>query len=515
MFSRRQFLAATLAAPLAGAPAILRAQPMRFAAWPFRLGIASGDPTPDGLVLWTRLAPEPMAPDGGMPMVPIAVTWEVSTQSSFATIAATGEATAWPDLAHSVHVEVKGLQPDRPYYYRFRCGGERSDTGRARTLPMPGTEVKRVRFAFAGCQLYETGYYTGWARMAEDEDLAFCYHYGDYIYENRDYESPTDRPRAPSVRHHGSQACYSLDDYRRRYSLYKQDADLQAAHRALAMFPTFDDHEVQNDWTSDHGPAGTPPEVFLLRRAAALQAWYEHMPVRARSLPRGGMIDMARSARIGTLLDLRLLDTRQFRTDQPCGGGFRPICAGVGDASAQIMGQAQEKTLFEALARPETRWTGLAQQVMVMDLDRRTGDEPEKILNLDSWAGYSVPRARVLDHLGGRGDVVVMTGDEHQNFAGHLRDSKGRDVAVEFVSTSISSGGDGSDKRAGTDKMMAENDCLAFMNDQRGYTVCEVTPDRWSADFMVLDRVSTPGGTLSRRARWSMERGKPKLFAEG
>ncbi len=160
MFSRRQILAATLVAPFAAAPPILRAQPMRFAAWPFRLGIAAGDPSPDGLVLWTRLAPEPMAPDGGMPMVPIPVTWEVSAQPNFAAIAATGEATAWPDLAHSVHVEVTGLQPDRLYYYRFRCGGERSDTGQARTLPAPGAQVKQARFAFAGCQLYETGYYT-------------------------------------------------------------------------------------------------------------------------------------------------------------------------------------------------------------------------------------------------------------------------------------------------------------------------------------------------------------------
>ncbi|MBU3076573.1 alkaline phosphatase D family protein [Sphingomonas quercus] len=513
MLSRRRFLAATAAVSL-GAPAVLRAQPMRFAAWPFRLGVAAGDPTSDGMVLWTRLCPEPADVRGGMPMTPIAVSWEVATDKAFASIVASGEATAWPDLAHSVHVEVAGLQPDRPYFYRFHCGGERSDTGAARTLPAPGAAVGRIRFAVAGCQQYEDGLYTAWRRLAADPDLAFCYHFGDYIYENREYLSPTDRARAPAVRHHDAPECFSLDDYRRRYTLYKQDADLQAAHRALAMFPTFDDHEVQNDWTSNHGPAGTPPEIFLLRRASALQAWYEHMPVRARSMPHGGMIEMARSARIGTLLDLRLLDTRQFRTAQPCGGGFRPVCAGINDPGAQIIGGPAEQALAKALARPETRWTALAQQVMMMDLDRRTADAPSKIVNIDTWAGYAVPRARVLDHLGGRGDVVVLTGDEHQNFAGHLRDSRGRTVAVEFVSTSISSGGDGSDKRSGTDRILAENDCLTFMNDQRGFTVCEVTPDRWSTDFMVLDRVSSPGGTLSRRARFSMERGNPMLVQD-
>lgn len=516
MFSRRQIVAATAVAPFA-APAILRAQPLRFTDYPFRLGAASGDPSADGFVLWTRLAPQPMAAHGGMPTAPVGVTWEVAEDGRFATIVASGEAIARPELAHAVHVEVAGLKPDRLYHYRFGCGGERTAPARVRTLPMAGAGVDRVRFAAAGCMHYEMGYFTAWRRMAEqDADLAFVYHYGDYIYEGREIAYPPmlDKPSFP--RSFDGAECYTLDDYRRRYALAKQDPDLQAAHHAFAMFASFDDHEVDNNWVSDIDEGGSPPALFLTRRAAAMQAWYEHMPVRAALFPRAGGIAMARSARIGDLLTLRILDTRQYRTDQPCGDGFRPACPGMDDPRAQVLGTAQEEALSAALARPATRWTALAQQVMVMDLDRRTAaDEPAPIHNVDSWAGYTAPRRRLLDHVGGRGDTIVLTGDEHQNFAGRLRDSRGRPVAVEFVATSISSGGDGQDVRPGSDRILADNPDLAFINDQRGYVTYDVRPDRWQTDFMVLDKVTSPGGMLTRRARYGVERGRPELIAGG
>lgn len=516
MFSRRQFLAAASAAPLLGAPAILRAQEMRFIDYPFRLGAASGDPASDGFVIWTRLCPDPLAPGWGMPMAPIAVTWEVAEDSRFATIAARGEAVARPELGHAVHVEVAGLKPDRPYFYRFRCGGERTATARVRTLPPAGAPLSRVRFAFAGCQHYEMGLYTAWRHLSRDKDLAFVYHYGDYIYEGRQIAYPPVIDQPPFVRSFGSHECFTLDDYRRRYAITKLDADLQAAHHAVAFMPCIDDHEVVNNWVGAQDMNGTPPELFLTRRAAAFQAWYEHMPVRASSFPRGGGMAVARDRLIGDLLDLRILDTRQFRSDQPCDDGFKPACPEVFSPSAQVLGAAQERALFAALARPRARWIGIAQQVMMMNLDRRTsGDDPDKIINLDSWAAYETPRMRLIDRMGGRGDVVVMTGDEHQNIVGHLTDSKGRNAAVEFVATSISSAGDGSDKRFGTDRILASNPNLVFMNDQRGYAVAEVTPDRWTTDLMVVDKVSAPGGVLSRRARYAVERGMPKLFAEG
>ncbi|MFW2830906.1 alkaline phosphatase D family protein [Sphingomonas sp. ID0503] len=502
--SRRAFVAGSLAFP-----AIARAQ-MLFRFYPFSLGVAAGDPAPDGFVIWTRLAPEPMERDGGMPMQPVTVHWQVAEDAGFRKIAAEGDAIARPELAHAVHVEVGGLLPARPYFYRFTIGSEKSRTGRAKTAPLANATVDKVRLGVAGCQMYEHGYYTAYRHLA-GEDLDFVFHYGDYIYESRQELSALSWSSIPVVREHVGQEIYSLDDYRRRYSQYKRDADLQAAHAAAAWFVTYDDHEVVNNWSADHD-GETPPELFRLRRAAAFQAWYEHMPVRRASLPAAGTIAMARSQRYGTLLDAHFPDTRQFRTPQPCGDGFKPYCAEVDAAKASIMGDLQEKTLAERIAKGGARWNLLAQQVMMMKLDRRRSfdTDPAPILNMDSWAGYETPRARLLNRIGGKGDLVVLTGDEHQNYAGEVLVGDAP-KAIEFVATSISSGGDGEDVRSGTERMLANNPGLKFMNDQRGYLVCEVRPEAWQTDVMVIDRISTPGGALSRRARFAVPHGAVRV----
>lgn len=508
MFTRRSVLAGSGA--LLFAPAILRAQTL-FTAWPFRLGVAAGDPQPDGFVIWTRLAPDPLAEHGGMPMQAVAVDWEVAADASFKTIVAKGEAVARPELGHAVHVEVEGLQPDRPYWYHFLIGRERSITGRARTMPAAGARVDGLRIGVAGCQNYEDGLYTAYRHMAE-EDLAFVFHYGDYIYEGRTSHARWNWNSGPQplepVRRHVGQELYDLADYRRRYAQTKLDTDLQAVHAAFAFFPTFDDHEVDNNWTGNHDQDDVPIEYARLRRQAALQAWYEHMPVRRSSIPAGPAIQMYRGARWGDLADFRFLDTRQFRSPQPCGDGFQPVCAGVSDPKAEILGREQESM---ATAPGRARWTVLAQQVMMMTMDRRTGDQPAPIMNMDTWSAYAVPRARILKALASRGDVVVLTGDEHQNFAGQVRGPDDRPVAVEFVSTSISSGGDGQDLRPGSDRMMANNPHLTFLNDQRGYLVCDIGRDQWRSDFMVMDQVSRPEGRISRRASFVVEGGKPEL----
>jgi alkaline phosphatase D len=511
MLTRRQFAfgAAATATALA-APAILRAQSL-WRAYPFSLGVAAGDPAPDGFVIWTRIAPEPLAEDGGVGIGIAPVKWEVSSDDRFQAIVASGEAQARPELAHSVHVEVAGLQPDRPYWYRFEIQGERSIRGRARTLPLPGAAPAALRFAVAGCQHYEDGFYAAYRHLAREE-LAFVYHYGDYIYEYGGDPIRTSRSGelVTPVRRHLQRDLFDLADYRHQYAQYKSDTDLQRAQAAHTFFMTFDDHEVENDWVSDIDQEGSPPEIFRLRRAAAFQAWYEHMPVRRRSFPSAGGIQAYRNARFGNLVQIDFLDTRQFRSDQPCGDGFKPACAGVTDAHAQVLGAEQEAWLARNLATRDTRWNCIAQQVMMMSLDRRTRDEPAKILNMDSWAGYEVPRERLLARLRGLDDVVVLTGDEHQNFAGLLHD-RDRPVAVEFVGTSISSGGDGSDLRPGSDRILAENPQLKFVNDQRGYLACEVTPEEWRTNFMVLDRVSTPDAALSKRATWAVARGAAAL----
>ncbi len=513
MFTRRQFVAGA-AATLFAAPAVLRAQ-SSFVRYPFSLGIASGDPSPDGFVIWTRLAPEPLEPHGGMAMAPMPVTWEVASDERFAAKVAEGEAVARPELGHAVHVEVAGLQPDRPYWYRFRAGGDRSVTGRARTLPPAGASPEALRFGVAGCQSWDDGYYTAYRHLA-GEELAFVYHYGDYIYEYRGGATRVGRSGEliVAVRQSVGQTLYDVADYRRRYAQYKSDPDLQRAHAAHPFFHSFDDHEIADNWVGDSDSPGTPPEIFRTRRAAAMQAWYEHMPVRRASMPQGGAVALHRSARFGNLVEMDFLDTRQFRSNQPCNDGFTPVCDGVRDPGAAVLGAEQEAWLARNLARNPARWNCLAQQIMMMSIDRRIRGEPARILNMDSWGAYEVPRRRLLARMRGLDNVVVLTGDEHQNFAGILTDGD-RPVAAEFVATSISSGGDGSDLRPGSDRILAANPEIKFINDQRGYLTCEVTPDEWRTNFMVIDRVSTPGGALSRRATLALARGEVALRPVG
>lgn len=482
---------------------------------PFRLGVASGDPLPDGFVIWTRLAPDPLAFGSGMPRAPMAVSWEVATDRGFGAVVRSGEVIARPELGHSVHVEVEGLEPARPYFYRFKVGDERSGVGRAKTTPVVGASTAQVRFGVAGCQAFESGFYTAHRKLA-GEDLDFIFFYGDYIYEGRGNPTYQDGqgPRENARVHLGGEV-YSLDDYRRRYSQYTMDADLQASRGSAPWFAVWDDHETANNWVSDIDQKGTPTEVFLLRRAAAMQAFYEFTPLRKSSFPRGSQMQLYRRAQYGDLLDLNLLDTRQFRTDQPCGDRFASSCPGIDAAEAEVLGQAQEAWLLRALDGSDATWKALAQQIMVMDLDR---DLTEGYgVNTDSWAGYRTPRNRLLKHVRDRriDNVVVLTGDEHQNFAGELfldgRNPQGAPIAAEFVATSISSGGDGSDRRADADRFLAANPQLKFINNQRGYVICDVTPERWRTEFKVLDKVSDRQGQISTRAAWAVEAGSSRL----
>lgn len=495
-----------------GRPAL--ADPV-FADYPFQLGIAAGDPAPDGFVIWTRLAPRPLEIGYGMPSQPVIVKWEVATDRGFASVARSGEAVARPELGHAVHVEVEGLEPGREYFYRFTAGRERTATGRAVTAPAAGAAVAGARFGVLGCQAYEQGFYTAHRRAAE-ERFDFIYCYGDYIYEgrgNRTYNGAggtTENPR----QHFGGEI-YSLDDYRRRYAQYKMDVDLQASHASTAWYCTWDDHETDNNWVSAYDQDGTPPEVFALRRQAAAQAFYENMPLRRSAFPRGSAIQLYRHAAWGDLLDLNFLDTRQYRSDQPCDEAWAANCAGIDAAEAQVLGEAQEAWLYQNLDRSRARWNVLAQQVMVMDLDRREGPEPG--YNVDSWAGYRIPRQRLLRRLRDRNvrNAVVLTGDEHQNFAGELfvdgREPEGAPIAAEFVTTSISSGGDGQDQRADGRRYLADNPFLKFNNAQRGYLACDVTPERWQAEFKVLDKVSDKGGTLSMRTKMIVASGDARV----
>ncbi|MEM9310098.1 MAG: alkaline phosphatase D family protein [Pseudomonadota bacterium] len=500
---------------LSGARAI--AAPI-FSQYPFQLGVASGEPEPDGFVIWTRLAPAPLEPGYGMPTASVEVQWQVASDARMQEVVAQGTAVARPELAHAVHVEVAGLASDRPYWYRFIAGRERSAVGRGKTTPAYGEPTKGVRFAVAGCQNYEEGYYTAHRYLAAEEP-DFVYFSGDYIYEYRGnrFRNYWDGPME-TVRQHFGQEIYTLEDYRRRYAQYKMDPDLQAAHAIAPWFVTWDDHEIDNNWAADIDQDETPQVYFRLRQQMAMQAYYENMPLRASSLPVGNTMQLYRQARWGNLLDFNLLDTRQYRSNQPCGDRWGVGCDEVGDQAAQMLGQAQESWLYDKLGSSQSRWQVLAQQVMMMDLDRAPG--PEKTENLDSWAGYLTPRGRVLGQIEelGLGSVVVLTGDEHQNYAGELhRDGQrpgNAPLATEFVSTSITSGGDGEDQRARTKEIQAENECLKWHNSQRGYVICDVTPDQWTTEYKTLDRVSARGGELRTRQRMALAHGAPGTLAE-
>jgi alkaline phosphatase D len=488
-----------------------------FAEYPFQLGIAAGDPAPDGFVIWTRLAPRPLEIGYGMPSQPVPVKWEVASDRGFNTVVQKGEAVARPEMGHAVHVEITGLEPGRDYFYRFSAGTERTATGRAKTAPAAGSAVAQARFGVLGCQAYEQGFYTAHRKAAED-NLDFIYCYGDYIYEGRGSRTYTGSGGTmENPRQHFGGECYSLDDYRRRYAQYKMDTDLQASHAATAWFVTWDDHEIQNNWVADFDPDQVSPEIFHLRRQAAAQAFYEHMPLRRSAFPRGAEMQLYRNTAWGDLLDLNFLDTRQYRSDQPCDDNWAATCAGVADPATQVLGEAQEQWLYRNLERSRAHWKVLAQQIMVMDLDRKEGPEPG--YNLDTWAGYSIPRQRLLDRLRERriGNTVVLTGDEHQNYAGELhRDSRnpeGAPIASEFVVTSISSSGDGQDQRTDGRRYLADNPFLKFNNAQRGYAVCDVTPERWQTEFKVLDKVSAKGGTLTTRAKLAVASGDARIVA--
>jgi alkaline phosphatase D len=499
---RRAFLLGGLALVGAGALTRVQARP-RWDATPFSLGVASGDPAHDGVVLWTRLAPDPLN-GGGMSPESVDVRWEVADDDAMRKVVKRGRTTATGAWAHSVHVEVDGLKANRPYWYRFHTGEAASPIGRTRTLPKPGDEADRLRFAFASCQHYETGLFTAYRHMAA-EDLDIVFHLGDYIYEGPG--------RDGQVRKHGGPEIMTLQDYRNRYAQYKLDPDLQAAHAAFPWVVTPDDHEVDNNYAGATSENDDPRDAFLLRRAAAYQAYYEHMPLRRRSVPAGPAIQLYRHFSYGSLASFFVLDTRQFRTNQPCGDGLKAPCPGQADPSATLLGPSQERWLFDALVRSKGHWNVLPQQVMMAKVDQMPG--PEERYSMDQWSGYDACRTRLIEFFATRkpSNPVVLTGDIHSNWVNDLkvdfRDADAPAVATEFVGTSITSGGDGVDQTARMKDVLAENPFVKFQSSQRGYVSCAVTPKTWHADYQVLDYVSRPGAPRKTRASFRVTSGRP------
>ncbi len=491
--------------PVAGFSTERRRSPV--VADPFTLGVASGEPTPDGAVIWTRLAPTPLADDGygGMPDHTVDVEWEVADDERFTRIVQRGIAVAAPELAHSVHVELAGLRPGAEYFYRFRTGGHVSPAGRTRTAPALGSHSP-LTMCFASCSNYEQGWFTAYRHLA-DEHPDLVLHLGDYQYE---YAAG----QTGDVRRHTGGETVTLADYRRRYAQYKSDLDLQAAHAAAPWLAVFDDHELADNWAG--AVPSEPQPGFRERRAAALRAYYENMPLRRRSMPTGPDMRLYRRVRWGDLATFHMLDTRQYRDDQACGDEIGD-CAERFDPARTMTGAAQERWLLNGFARSRARWDILGQQVFFSQVDLTPG--PERGVNPDAWDGYTANRDRVVAGLADSPvrNAVVLTGDIHSHWAAEVHerfdDPTSRVVATELVTTSISSGGDGSDTRDDTSALLAENPHIRYFSGRRGYVRTRVTADEIRADFRVLPYVSRPDAPVRTGASFVIGDREPVLHS--
>ena len=510
IFSRRGFLtglgATVLRAATAGASASGVATAQRLTGNLFSLGVASGDPLPDGVVLWTRLAPEPLTPTGGMPSRSVAVEWQVATDERMENVVQLGAALAAPELGHSVHVEVSGLEPSRWYWYRFKAGTTVSQVGRTKTAPAAGAPLDQLRFAFASCQNYTQGYYSAYDQMSR-EDLDLVVFLGDYIYESG----------ATGVRAHvPAYEIQSIADYRIRYAQYKSDPALQAAHANFPWIMTWDDHEVENDY------AGFLPEdpadntTFEARRARAYQVYYENMPLRRAQIPTGPYLQLYRRLAYGGLADFHVLDTRQYRSArQPanCADSERVsgYCPEAFDPARTIAGVAQRDWLIDGLARSTANWNVVANQVLFAPYDSERSNIALRISGGEQWDGYPLDRQPILDSLRERGqtNAVVITGDIHVNFVRNVpasfADLGGTPVATEFVGTSISSTGlpEGITQRGNPD-----NPLELYASSNHGYVRCTLTPNLYQADYRLLPTVLQPGGAASTVASFVVEPGR-------
>jgi len=476
---------------------------------PFTLGVASGDPLPDAVVIWTRLAPEPLAPFGGMDRRPVEVQWQVAEDEQFRHIVRDGVAQARPESSHSVHVDVRGLRPWRYYWYRFRVNGKLSPVGRTRTAPAADAVVPELSLAFASCQAWWEGWYTAYADLARrDHDVVLFL--GDYIYEFGIDRGIRPHSNEPYI----TQQTVTLDEYRQRYAAYKLDPDLQTAHAKAPWVVTLDDHEVVDNWADEAHPSA-PPAQFLVRRANAFRAYWEHMPLRLAQLPQGPDMQLYRRIRYGRLAEFSVLDTRQYRSDQAYGDGTKAPGPETKDPARTITGDAQEKWLLDGWSASQARWNVMAHQTAIARLDTKAG--PDVLVPMDTWDGYEASRDRILGGAVQRNvrNLVSIAGDLHRSVASDLKldftDQASPTVGAEFVGTSITSGIDGMDLDPGGRTLLDENPHIKFGNFQRGYVSCTVTPQRWISDYRVVDKVSVQNGTVSSRAKLLVEDGRPGI----
>lgn len=513
--TRRQFVAgAALAAPAVFGVRSWARGPLGLAN-PFTLGVASGDPWPDGMVLWTRLAPRPLEADGGMPPVAVPVRWQVAEDERFARIVREGTVRAEPDAAHSVHVEVTGLRPDRRYVYRFLADGTASPVGRTRTAPARGAAVDRLRLCFGSCQKYEVGHYAAWTHaVADDPDLILFL--GDYIYEGA--------PNPKALRPHLNPEPVDLAGYRVRYATYKSDPLLQAAHAAAPWASIWDDHEVANDYAGEWDQRNGDPATFLARRAAAYRAYWEHMPLRRAAHPSGSAMRLYRTLDWGRLAQFQLIDDRQYRGPRACQpaalpDGRRPYVSDVPDCpdrhdpARSMLGVTQDRWLLDALGGTRAQWNMLAQQTLMTPFKVFDEAHPERGATLhpiDRWEGYPASRDRIFRRWAEArtSNPIVLSGDIHAFTAADIRHPdrrEGAPIAAEFVGGSVTSLNGHPQWR----EEVKVNPGVRFAEYQtRGYARIDLSPKGCDVAFRGLADARDPRSAVSDIARFAVEPGR-------
>ena len=503
-------LAAALSLPATGS-----AQVQQMRAYPFALGVASGSPLPDSVILWTRILSDPLNA-ASTPAVALTVRWEVAHDEAFTRLAAKGTANALPALAHSVHVDVRGLAPERWYFYRFMHGDAVSPVGRTRTAPAPGVMPAALKLAVASCQHWEFGSYAAHRHIAAaaPDLVAFL---GDYIYEWGPYST-----RHPASAQRVNES-FTLADYRARYAQYKSDPDLQAAHHAAPWIVTWDDHEVANDYARDSDERRNVN--FAARRAAAYQAFYEHMPLRVAPPRTGGFGDLTIYQRLdwGQLARFHVLDDRQYRSTHPCGpsnrGGSSSItraCKELRDPARSMLGSLQEKWLEHGLRTSKARWNVIAQQTPMGQSSQLPIAKPgDGRFWSDGWDGYPRSREKMFEafRASRAANPIVLSGDVHTFYATDLQPDFDRPVsaanpviATEFCGTSVTSGSRG---QARTLQYLDMNRHVKYgRSDKRGFMLMELTPAKTSTMFMGLDDVRDANSGVARLATFEVTEGK-------
>ncbi|MET0491303.1 MAG: alkaline phosphatase D family protein [Acidimicrobiales bacterium] len=489
----------TTAASTTTTPTSTTLHSARLSGDPFSLGVASGDPASDSVILWTRLAPAPLTPDGsgGMPDDLVDVRWQIATDDRFTAIVDEGIATADPQYGHSVHVDAGGLDAVADYFYRFTVGDFTSPVGRTRTLPAEDAAVSRLALAVANCQWYESGTYAAYRHMAE-EDVDLVVHLGDYIYE---YAAGTGRRQsAPGYE------IESLADYRLRYASYKVDPDLQAAHHRFPFVATWDDHEVADNYLGDSVPEGEiPVERLPERRAAAYRAWWENLPSRLPA-PDGDHADIYRELTFGDLARLEMLDERQYADVAPCRDEVADDfgdCAARTDEDRSRLGPDQEVWFTETVGRGGVTWDLIGNPVVLAGVDAgRSRSE----FYLDTWDGFPDAQRRFIEAMAAADNPVVLTGDYHAGMVLDVNDAPFEPdaelVAPEFMAPPISS-------VLFPDDVSDRTPQLRQQINAHGYLTVVAEPDQLTATFRVLDDVQDARSAITTVATWQVDAGDP------